>query len=134
MQMKTKPITNEIILIVTTGTEVEFFQSGRKLSLLADQKKTMSAKSVVTFEDPADMRKLLTAGRLALIRAIKDQPGSITAISSRLRRDRSAVGRDIDRLAKIGLLKVESRVLPGHGRIKEIWVAAQQIKLVVFLS
>jgi hypothetical protein len=33
--------------------------------------------------------KLLTVARLALFRAIKDQRGSITAISERLRRDRS---------------------------------------------
>jgi predicted transcriptional regulator len=62
-------------------------------------------ESAINFEDPAEVLKLLTVARLALFRAIKDQPASITAISERLHRDRSAVKRDVDELAKFGLLQ-----------------------------
>jgi predicted transcriptional regulator len=117
------------VLIVKTATEEEFFKRGRKLAALADQGSSLPEECVVSFEDPSDVLKLLTVARLALFRAIKDNPGSITSISERLHRDRSAVKRDVDELEKAGLLTVESKVLPGHGRMKEVSVAAQQFKL-----
>lgn len=75
------------------------------------------------------MLKLLTTARLTLFRSIKAQPGSITAIASRLHRDRSAVMRDVNELANVGLVKIEPKVLPGHGRMKEVSVAAERFKL-----
>ena len=119
---------------IRTGTPTEFFQRGRMIAQLVDQSKPISAESIITYEDPEDVLKLLTAGRLALFRAIKDHPGSISAISRRLHRDRDAVKRDVDQLAKVGLVIIESRVLPGHGRIKEVSVAAQQFRLEVMFA
>jgi predicted transcriptional regulator len=116
-------------LIVRTATEEEFFKRGRKLAKLADLGEPLPEERVVSFEDPAEVLKLLTAARLALFRSIKAQPGSITAISERLHRDRSAVKRDVDELAKVGMLKVEPKVLPGHGRMKEVSVTAQRFML-----
>lgn len=121
-------------LVVKTGDEVDFFKRGRKLAQLADRSKMLPEESVVSFEDPTDLLKLLTTAKLALFRSIKEQPGSITAISERLHRDRSAVKRDVDELAKVGLVTVEQRVLPGHGRMKEVRVAAQCFKLEALLA
>ncbi|MBI2307407.1 MAG: hypothetical protein HYU78_08900 [Rhodocyclales bacterium] len=64
-----------------------------------------------------------------LFRAIKDQPGSITAISERIHHDRSAVKRDVDALARIGLVQIEVKVLPGHGRMKEVSATAECVLL-----
>jgi predicted transcriptional regulator len=116
-------------LIVKTGTEDEFFKRGRKLAKIADQGGQLPEEQIISFEDPADVLKLLTAARLALFRTIKEQPGSITVIAQRLHRDRSAVKRDVDELAKAGLVNVEQKVLPGHGRMKEVRVAAERFKL-----
>ena len=116
-------------LIVKTGNEDEFFKRGRKLGGLADRGEGLPEESVISFEDPADVLKLLTTARLALFRAIKTQPGSITAISERLHRDRSAVKRDIDELARAGLVMVEPKILPGHGQMKEVRAAAQSFRL-----
>jgi predicted transcriptional regulator len=121
-------------LIVKTGEEADFFMRGRKFAQLADQKRKLPEESVVSFEDPADILKLMTTARLDLFRAIKEQPGSITAISERLHRHRSAVKRDVDELAKVGLVRVEPRVLPGHGRMKEVRVTAQRFKLEALLA
>ncbi len=121
-------------LIIKTGDEAEFFKRGRKLAQLADQGRELPKESIIAYEDPADVLKLLSAAKLALFRAIKDQPGSITAISERLHRDRSAVKRDVDALAKAGLVKVEPRVLPGHGLMKEVSVTAQRFKLEAVLA
>ncbi|RFP09231.1 MarR family transcriptional regulator [Duganella sp. BJB488] len=121
-------------LIIKTGDEAEFFSRGRKIAQLADQKRPLPTESVISFEDPADVLKLLTVARLALFRAIKEKPGSISAISERLHRDRSAVKRDVDQLAKVGLVRVELCILPGHGRMKEVSVAAQRFKLEALLA
>jgi predicted transcriptional regulator len=121
-------------LIIQTGDEAEFFKRGRELAQLADQGHGLPEESIVAYEDPADVLKLLSVARLALFRAIKDLPDSITAISERLHRDRSAVKRDVDALAKAGLVKVEPRVLTGHGLMKEVSVTAQRFKLEAVLA
>ena len=73
--------------------------------------------------------ELLTGGRLDVLRSVRQSPGSITAIAQRLHRDRSAVKRDVDQLVDIGMVTVESKVLPGHGRMKEVRATASQFRL-----
>lgn len=116
-------------LILKTGTEQDFFKRGRKIAKAADLGQPIPEETIISFEDPADVTKLITTARLALFRAVKECPGSITQISTRLRRDRSAVKRDIDELERAGLLLVSTKVLPGHGRMKEVSAAAPQFNL-----
>lgn len=66
---------------------------------------------------------------MALFREIKVSPRSMTEISTRLHRDRSAVKIDIDELARAGLVVVEERPQPGHGRRKEARAVAQHVVL-----
>lgn len=121
-------------LTIRTATEEDFFKRGRKLAKLADQGARLPAEQIISFEDPAEVLKLLTAARLVVFRAIKSQPGSITAISERLHRDRSAVKRDVDELEKAGLVRVEAKALPGHGMMKEVRVTADRFKLEAILA
>lgn len=116
-------------LTLMTGNEEGFFKRGKRVAKLADAGKPIQHELVISFEEPAVLLKLLTAARFALFRAIKDHPDSITRIAERLHRDRSAVKRDIDQLAKAGILMIEERPLPGHGRMKQVRVAATQFKL-----
>ena len=104
-------------LILKTGTEQDFFKRGREIAKAADLGQPIPEESIISFEDPAD------------VTAIKECPGSITQISTRLRRDRSAVKRDIDELERAGLLLVSTKTLPGHGRMKEVRAAASQFNL-----
>ena len=114
---------------IKTATEEDFFKRGKRLAKLADAGASLPHETVVSFEDPAEALKLLTQARLALFRAIKERPDSITGISERLHRDRSAVKRDVDVLEKAGMVSVESKVLRGHGRMKEVRVTARQFRL-----
>jgi predicted transcriptional regulator len=109
-------------LTIKTGTEEEFFKRGRMLAKSADRGEQLPDERIVSFEDPADVIKLITTARLALFRAVKEMPGSITEISERLHRDRSAVKRDVDEL-------VAEKVLPGHGRMKEVRAIANRFSL-----
>ncbi|MGV0953845.1 MAG: MarR family transcriptional regulator [Fluviibacter sp.] len=116
-------------LILKTGTEQDFFKRGRKIAKAADLGQPILEETIISFEDPADVTKLITTARLALFRAVKECPGSITQISTRLRRDRSAVKRDIDELERAGLVMVSTKVLPGHGRMKEVSAVATHFNL-----
>ena len=116
-------------LTLMTGSEVDFFKRGKRLAKLADADKQLQEDLVISFEEPAMLLKLLTTARFDLFREIKKRPDSITGIADRLHRDRSAVKRDIDQLAKAGLLMIEDQPLPGHGRMKQVRVTANQFKL-----
>ncbi len=116
-------------LKLKTGTEADFFSSGREIARLADAGIPIPEEMVLSFEDPADLMSLITEARLNLFREIKKHPGSITKISLALGRDRSAVKRDIDILARAGLVTVATAKLPGHGSMKEVKATATRISL-----
>jgi predicted transcriptional regulator len=116
-------------LIIKTGTEEDFFKRGRQLARVADRGERLPDVRIISFEDPADVMKLITGARLALFRTVKEMPGSITEISERLHRDRSAVKRDVDELERAGLVTVAEKVLPGHGRMKEVRATAHRFSL-----
>ena len=116
-------------LTMKTGTEKDFFKRGRQLAWAADHGEPLPDERTISFEDLADLMKLITSARLTLFRAVKEMPGSITEISERLHRDRSAVKRDVDELERAGLVMVAEKVLPGHGRMKEVRATAQRFSL-----
>lgn len=121
-------------VVLKAAAEQAFFQRGRALARLADAGEALPEEHTVSFEDPADLLKLLTATRLAVFRAVSEQPASITGLAERLHRDRSAVKRDVDRLARAGMVLVETRVLPGHGRMKEVRPSARSVRLEAVLA
>lgn len=107
----------------------EFFRRGKEIARLADLGKPLPEERIISFEDPEDMSRLITAGRLALFREVRRHPGSITELSERLHRDRSAVKRDIDELERAGLIEVEMKPFPGHGQKKEVRAVAKVVML-----
>ena len=117
-------------LTITTGTEKDFFRRGKELARKLDRGDRMPVENFISFEDPAEILELVTAARVDLFRAVKEEPGSITEIAHRLHRDRSAVKRDVDILAAAGLVHVEARPLRGHGRMKYVRAAAEKFQLV----
>jgi predicted transcriptional regulator len=121
-------------LTIKTGTQEDFFKRGRELARAADRGEPLPDEHIISFEDPADMMKLVTQARLALFRAVKEAPGSISQIAGRLHRDRSAVKRDVDELERVGLVMVDEKVLPGHGRMKEVRAAAHRFSLQVEIA
>lgn len=114
---------------IKVATTDEFFNRGKEIAKLADQGKSIPRERIISFEDPEDLARLITTAKLVLFREVKTSPGSITDLSQRLHRDRSAVKRDIDELARIGLVEVEDMPFPGHGRRKEVRAVADQVLL-----
>jgi predicted transcriptional regulator len=122
--------------LIETGaaTEEDFFARGRRIAQRADRGAPIPETHVVTFEDPADLARLLTAARIGLFQAIKTEPASITSIAARLGRDRSAVKRDVDALLHAGLVSVETAVNAGHGNHKVVRAVASRVDLHVLID
>ena len=106
-----------------------FFESGRKLAELADHGSPIPASRVVAFEDIESLLHLLTEKRVLLLKQIKETPASISDLARKLKRDRSAVTRDVQLLERFGVVHVTEKPLPGHGRQKWITPVARDIRL-----
>jgi len=111
------------------GTAREFFKRGRDYARQARAGERLPESRLITFEDPADMARVLTPAKLVLLRAVKERPGSIGALALRLKRDRSAVTREVAELKRFGLVRVDEEVLPGHGRMKKVSAIAGEIRI-----
>ena len=107
-----------------------FFERARELARRADAGKRIPESRVVAFEEADDLLALLSPKRVQLLRALRQEPGSIADLARRLRRDRAAVTRDVQQLARFGVVEVTEKPLPGHGRQKWIRAASAAIELV----
>jgi predicted transcriptional regulator len=74
----------------------------------------------ITFENAAEMVRLLTPARLDLFEAVRQQSISIRKLAERLGRDVSAVRRDVMALERFGIVSSEQLVNPGHGRVRVV--------------
>jgi len=117
--------------VIKVESPEEFFKRGKAIAKLADLGKRIPRERVISFEDPEELARLITTAKLVLFREVRECPGSITDLSQRLHRDRSAVKRDVDELERFGLVEVEEKAFPGHGRIKEVRAIAEQVLLAV---
>lgn len=120
--------------VIKTDSVEGFFKRGRAVARLADRGEPIPAERIIAYEDPEDLTRILTTAKIALFRAIKEQPGSISEIAARLKRDRSAVKRDIDDLEQAGLVRIEEKPHPGHGRMKEVRAVANRVVLEAVLA
>lgn len=91
-------------MILTTGTEAEFFKRGRHIARSLDASESISQETILSFEDVDDIFRLLSVKRLKLLRVIKNEPSTIDQIAKRLRRDLQSVKLDIDALLAAGLV------------------------------
>jgi predicted transcriptional regulator len=105
--------------------ENEFFRRGRDLAQLADLQKEIPAGSRISFEDPAELLKLLAEPYLTLFRAIKAHPASVTELAKQLGRAHDSVEHDVGELEKVGIVQIESQV---------VRLTAEQFKLEAVLA
>ena len=121
-------------LTITTGTENDFFERGREFARKLDQGESVVPECIISFEDPQELLELVTTARMNLFKSVKEEPGSIAEIARRLHRDRSAVKRDVDKLAQAGLFNVELKPFSGHGRMKIVTAAADKFQLMALVG
>jgi predicted transcriptional regulator len=84
----------------------------------------------LTFEDPADLLRVLTAQRVRVLDAVRRNPAPVSELVAVLKRDRTAVRRDVRILMAFGLVKTHEETNPGHGRRKIVEPLASKCELV----
>jgi predicted transcriptional regulator len=117
-------------LNVSTGTTEDFFERSLKRARKLDRGERLAAEIRLTFEDPADLLRVLTAQRVRVIRAVRKKPAPVSDLAIVLKRDRTAVKRDVKILTSFGLLKIHEEANPGHGRRKIVQPLASKYELV----
>jgi predicted transcriptional regulator len=110
-----------------------FFERARKLAKAADRGDPIPFSRVIAFEDIETLLHVLTEKRVLLLKQVKETPDSISLLAKKLKRDRSAVTRDIQILERFGVIQVTEKPLPGHGRQKWITPLAGEIQLTAVL-
>jgi len=120
-------------LNVSTGTTEDFFERSLKRARRLDRGERLAAEIRLTFEDPADLLRVLTAQRVRVIPAVRKKPAPVSDLAIVLKRDRTAVKRDVKILTSFGLLKIHEEANPGHGRRKIVQPLASKYELVAII-
>jgi predicted transcriptional regulator len=111
------------------GYKIRALARARKL----DRKELLKPEISITFDDPVAMAEILTVQRVRLVQQVRTQSASISELARILKRDASAVRKDVLKLERVGVVKTEQRVNPGHGRVKWVIPAAEECKLTAVL-
>jgi predicted transcriptional regulator len=93
----------------------------------------LEAERIITFEDPLQMIECLTAQRIRLCQVVRKKRLSISALAEELGRNRGSVTRDVNKLRKLGLLRLREEVNPGHGVVQIVEPAAQKFEMRIAL-
>ncbi|HTZ98114.1 MAG TPA: HTH domain-containing protein [Terriglobales bacterium] len=115
--------------ITSDGVE-GFFSRSREHARKLDRGEELSPEFTISFENAADMMKVLSPERLRLLRTTKEGAMSVSRLADELKRDTRAVGRDVNLLEQLGLLRTRYRVNPGHGRLRIVEPRAARYQLV----
>ena len=101
--------------ILKTGTAADFFSRTKEHAKKLDRGEKLAPEIRLTFEDPADLLRVLAGERLRVQRTLREQRTTVSGLAAILRRDRKAVSRDVKLLESLGLLKTYRESNPGHG-------------------
>ena len=112
------------------GTVEAFFGRSLNRARKLDRGEKLPAEMRLTFEDPADLLRLLTAQRIRVLDAVRKKPAPVTDLATVLKRDPTAVKRDVRILKSFGLVNIHEETNPGHGRRKIVEPRAAKFELV----
>jgi predicted transcriptional regulator len=115
---------------VGAGTIDAFFERSIKRAGKLDRGERLPAEIRLTFEDPADLVRALTAQRVRVLHAVRKKPAPVSDLAVVLKRDRTAVKRDVKILTSLGLVRTHEEINPGHGRRKIVEPLALKYELV----
>jgi predicted transcriptional regulator len=124
--MKNKNVRARVAADGTRG----FFERAREHARRLDRGLELAPEVTVSFENPADMMRVLSSQRIRLLRAARQKPSPVSDLALRLQRDARAVSRDVDLLEHFGLLRTRYESNPGHGRRRIVEPRAASYQLV----
>lgn len=117
-----------------TGTVEAFFDRARSAARRADRGEAFDGTITLSFEDPQQMFAVLSAARRALVQAVIGRPMTMAELTRTLKRERTAITKDVKLLEAAGLLHTQRESNPGHGVKTVVRAAARRIDLVATLA
>ena len=104
---------------------------GRSLERAAKRERgeRLESERILTFADPLQMMRCLTAQRLRIFQTIRGQRLSMSALAEELGRNRGSVTRDVNVLKEFGLVRLREEVNSGHGMVKIVEPVATRLEL-----
>jgi predicted transcriptional regulator len=121
-------------VVVRTDDVAGFFARAKSAAKRADQGQTFNGQVTLSFEDPQRMFAVLSEARRQLMMEVMREPKTISQLTTRLHRNRSAITKDVGMLEGLGLLVSEREANPGHGIQKLVRAVAPRIELVATLG
>ena len=121
-------------VVVRTDDVAGFFARAKDAAHRADEGKAFDGRVTLSFEDPQRMFAVLSEARRRLMLEVMHEPQTISQLSSRLRRNRSTITKDVGLLEKLGLIVSNREANPGHGIQKMVRAVAPKIELVATLG
>jgi predicted transcriptional regulator len=118
---------------VSSGTVEAFIERSLERARKIDHGGKLPSEITMTFEDPADLIRVLSAGRVRVLHAVRAKPAPVSELAATLRRDRKAVRRDVSLLESFGLVSTREEPNPGHGRRRVIEPRAAKYQLVAMI-
>lgn len=122
----------DVKVVVGTGTVQEFFKRAHEDARKMDRGELLPPEIRVTFEDPIEMLRALSAERMRVIKTVRKHHATkptVSRLALMLKRDRKAVSRDVKVLESFGLLKTREQPNPGHGMMKVVEPLAEKYYL-----
>ena len=121
-------------IVIRTDDVAGFFSRAKDAALKADRGEPFKGGITLSFEDPQRMFAVLSEGRRRLMLEVMHESRTINELSQRLRRNRSAISKDVGLLEKAGLLVSQRQANPGHGIQKVVRSVAPRIEMVATLA
>ena len=121
-------------VVIRTDDLDGFFARAKDAARRADKGQAFDGKVTLSFEDPQRMFTVLSEARRRLMSEVMHEPRTINELTNRLRRNRSAVTKDVGMLEKMGLIVSSRQSNPGHGIQKVVQSIAPKIEMVATLG
>lgn len=102
-----------------SGSTVDaFFDRSLDRARKLDRGEKLPKEITLRFENASDMLNVLSAQRIKVLKTVGTSNWPVSDLAVALKRDRSAVNRDLKILEEVGIVQTEKQVNPGHGVIK----------------
>jgi predicted transcriptional regulator len=121
-------------VVVRVDDAAGFFSRAKDAARRADAGEPFDGRITLSFEDPQCMFAVLSQARRRLMIEVMHEPATISQLSARLRRNRSAITKDIGMLEKFGLIVSSRETNPGHGVQTVVRSVAAKIEMVATLG
>jgi predicted transcriptional regulator len=129
-EARKKSVKGPVGVRVATGTAEDFFKRSLARARKLDRGVKLAAEIRLTFEDPADLMRVLSTERLRVLHTVRVTPRPVSDLAHVLKRDRKAVSRDVKILESFGLVRTHAEPNPGHGLMKIVEPLAAKYQLV----